>query len=698
MKDFRPIACCNLLYKVISKVLANRLRFLFHDAIEPNQSAFITGRLLLENVLLASELVNGYHKPTTSQRSAIKFDISKAFDTVKWSFITSVLKAMDLPLQFFHWIRLCISTAAFSVSVNGSLEGFFTSARGIRQGCSLSPYLYVILSNVLSKLLNKAVEAGGFQYHSQCVGVKLTHLSFADDIVVFTDGTVESLHGVMEVMREFATMSGLHINATKSTIFASGPDVEPLLAEATALGISTGTLPIRYLGMPLTTKSLTPLDYEPLIDKVRSRMLHWSNKALSYAGRLQLINSVVMSMVNFWSSAFILPAKCLDKIESMCCAFLWSGSPTQTHKAKVSWADLCYPKDEGGLGVRRLRDSSTVFALKLIWRLFTQHTSLWVCWIKYYLLRNSSFWDVRDTQKGSWMWRKLLKLRDMAYGFFKVEVKDGQSTSFWFDNWLGKGRLIDITGAAGTTYIGLPHRATVSDAVKQNAWAIRGERSRHYHDLHEAIVAEPVPAPQLGHDVVLWRVDNDEYHDEFSSSKTWEKIRASKAKVGWSKVVWFVQGVPRFSFITWLAIKNRLSTGDRMRSWGMMQGCTLCGERDETRDHLFFACPYSFTVWHSLANRILGPHIDPDWQLTLDHLQTLRTGTLDTILIKMLFQMTIYHVWRERNARRHHTSWMTVETMCAIIDKTMRNRISSLKYRGGHKYAGLLQRWFLLTM
>lgn len=159
MKDYRPIACCNLLYKVISKVLANRLKIIFPAAVEANQCAFITERLLLENVLLASELVTGYHKTTNKEKCAIKFDISKAFDTVKWSFITSVLQAMGLPPQFIQWIRLCISTAAFSVAVNGSLEGFFTSARGIRQGCSLSPYLYVILNNVLSKLLNKAAEA-----------------------------------------------------------------------------------------------------------------------------------------------------------------------------------------------------------------------------------------------------------------------------------------------------------------------------------------------------------------------------------------------------------------------------------------------------------------------------------------------------------------------------------------------------------
>lgn len=213
MKDFRPIACCNLLYKVISKILANRLKIIFPDAIEANQCAFLTGRLLLENVLLASELVNGYHRDGNTDKCAIKFDISKAFDTVKWSFIIAVLQAMGLPAQFVNWIRLCISTAAFSVSVNGSLEGFFTSARGIRQGCSLSPYLYVILSNLLSKLLNEAAEAGTFEYHPQCREVRLTHLSFADDILVFTTSTPESLLGVIEVMNRFARMSGLRINA-----------------------------------------------------------------------------------------------------------------------------------------------------------------------------------------------------------------------------------------------------------------------------------------------------------------------------------------------------------------------------------------------------------------------------------------------------------------------------------------------------
>ena len=305
MKKYRPIACCNLIYKVISKVLARRLKLVLPEAIEPNQTAFIKGRLLLENVLLASELVNGYYPSSNSSRSTVKFDISKAFDTVKWSFITSVPKAMGLPLQFILWIKVCIPIAAFSVSVNGSLKGFFMSTRGIRQGCSLSPYLYVILNNVLSKMLNKAEHAQQFGYHPQCREVQLTHLSFADDILVFTDGTVRSLRGVLAVMYQFTGISGLHINATKSSIFATGQNINLLLAEAAQIEITVGHFPVRYLGMPPTTKALTKQDYEPLIDKVRGRMLSWRNKCLSYAGRLQLIKSVISGIVNFWSQAFI---------------------------------------------------------------------------------------------------------------------------------------------------------------------------------------------------------------------------------------------------------------------------------------------------------------------------------------------------------------------------------------------------------
>ncbi|KAG2306659.1 hypothetical protein Bca52824_026407 [Brassica carinata] len=148
-----------------------------------------------------------------------------------------------------------------------------------------------------------------------------------------------------------------------------------------------------------------------------------------------------------------------------------------------------------------------------------------------------------------------------------MDVKDGRSCHFWFDNWTGKGRLIDITGAVGTTYLGVLRHAKVSSAAKEEGWNIRGERSRRYHDLYNCIMDLEPPKPESGKDIVLWKHGDDDYKPTFSAAKTWEQLRSKRNKERWSKVVWFPQGVPRYSFITWLAVKNRLSTGDRMRQW-----------------------------------------------------------------------------------------------------------------------------------
>lgn len=269
---------------------------------------------------------------------------------------------MGLQERFIHWVFLYIPTASFSVSINGDLEGFFSSTRGLRQGCSLSPYLYVILNNVISKLLNHAAEQRIFGYNPFFKEVKLTHLCFADDILVFSDGSPTSLHGILQTMDDFARMSELHISIKKSCVYASGTGSLVLNTAASQAGTSVGFLPIWYLGLPLTTKSMTQLDYKPLLDEICNCLLYWRNKSLSYAGRLQLIKPVITSILNFWCSLFMLLDRCLDAIESMCSAFLWSGSPNDAHKAKVIWEDVCYPKKE----VKKACDSSRIFALSLI--------------------------------------------------------------------------------------------------------------------------------------------------------------------------------------------------------------------------------------------------------------------------------------------------------------------------------------------
>ena len=309
-----------------------------------------------------------------------------------------ILEALNLPESFIHWIRLCISTASFSVQINGKLAGYFQSSKGLRQGCSLSPYLFVICMNVLSKMLDEAAERKKIVYHLRCKNINLTHLCFADDLVVFLEGTKRSVEGILHVFDEFGKMSGLHISLEKSKLFMAGVSLTNQRDITDHFPFEEGSLPVRYLGLPLLKKCMTVSDYFPLVEKIRKRIHSWTGRFLSYAGRLQLLNSVITSLANFWMAAFRSPNECLKERERLCAAFLWSGPKLEGRKAKNSWREVCKMKNEGGLGIKPLKESNLVCCLKLIWRILSSAKSLWVNWIKVYLIRKGSLWMAKTTQ------------------------------------------------------------------------------------------------------------------------------------------------------------------------------------------------------------------------------------------------------------------------------------------------------------
>ncbi|XP_024013471.1 uncharacterized protein LOC112087777 [Eutrema salsugineum] len=545
MKDYRPIACCNVIHKLISKILANRLKRLLPRFICPNQSAFVRDRLLIENLLLASELVSGYHKDTISARCALKIDISKAFDSVQWRFLLNTLEALNFPAKYIHWIRLCVSTASFSVQVNGELAGYFGSSRGLRQGCSLSPYLFVIYF----------------------------------------------LAGVSELVR--------------ANIAQRFP-------------LAFGSLPVRYLGLPLLTKKMRTLDYAPLIGNIKGRITSWTAKALSFAGRLQLLSSVIAGITGFWMSAFRLPNGCLDEIERICSAFLWSGTDLNPRKAKLAWSAVCKPKAEGGLGLKNLREANDVCILKLLWRFITADHSLWVRWSRVNLMRESSIWLLPESNNpnlGSWSWKQMMKRRHQAAEFLKVEIGNGRSTTFWYDNWSSMGPLLPLIGARGFIDLGIRRGDTVEDVI------LRHRRHRHRASILNRVEDEIEEAKSRyrgqDRDRFFWKIKEGTYKTHFNTKTTRDLIRLSSPKVPWVSVIWFQHNCPKFSFIAWLAQHNRLSTGDRMQHWSPnIQGvCSFCLHTLETRSHLFFSCPYSAQIWTNLAKGILDRDFSTDWTI-----------------------------------------------------------------------------------
>ena len=380
-------------YKVVSKLLASRLLPVLVEIISPHQSAFMPDRLLGENVLLATDLVQGYNRQDSEAKAMLKVDLKKAFDSVRWDFVLAALRALDIPLQFIEWISECICSPSFTISINGKAEGNFRSSRGLRQGDPLSPYLFVLAMEVFSNLLLSRFEAGYIHYHPRTAELKVTHLMFADDVMIFFDGGSSSLHGVSEALEDFASWSGLRINATKTQLFTAG--VNQIEANAMeSFGFTAGSLPIRYLGLPLMSRKLKISEYEPLLDKLNRKFRSWTVRSLSFAGRTQLLTSVIMGTINFWISTFVLPKGCIRLIESMCARFLWSGDMDRRGQAKVSWATVCLPKAEGGLGLRSLTAWNTTLCLRYIWLLFSEKVSLWSSWHRFHSLSHNSFWTI----------------------------------------------------------------------------------------------------------------------------------------------------------------------------------------------------------------------------------------------------------------------------------------------------------------
>ncbi|KAL2246928.1 UNVERIFIED_CONTAM: hypothetical protein Sindi_2545100 [Sesamum indicum] len=684
VNDFRPISCCNVLYKIIAKLLVQKISVLLDKIVSPCQTAFIPGRSIGDNIMLAQELFSRYNQMRLPPRCALKVDIRKAYDTVEWDILLAVLQLFGFPPTFTRWIEECVTTTSFSIGLNGKPHGFFAGARGLRQGDPLSPYLFVLVMEALHLgFLQRIEQDMQFTYHWKCESSKVFQMGFADDLLLLCKADLDSIRVFKEGLDWFAELSGLRLNVQKShlIISRSAQNVKDQMLDI--LGFQEGHLPMRYLGLPLISSRLTISDCQPLISKIDARINGWEGISLSYAGRVQIIKSVLSALSLYWASAFILPKKVISEIEKRLRTFLWKGT-TSSGYAKVAWKDVCRPMDEGGLGFKDISTlNRALMSKKLCDVIQCDRTSIWVQWLYQDRLRERSIWTIRE-HGGSWGWRKILRLRPFLRTIVDYQIGNGDRFFVWQDPWHHLGPLIERF-PQGPRHLRLAESAKLSLVISAGEW-----QWPTITDFECLEITHNLPLIFGGEDRVVWRCDEGQP----TTQALYRLFTHPEPKVGWSSLLLGSLKIPRHSFILWLAILGKLPTTDK--SWLSHLGvCILCDEgATESHPHLFFQCRFSRQCLYEIRRRIRFHWPNRDWATDIEWATRKWRGEhIINRAYRTLLAACVYHIWKERNLRRFDHTERTPATLSILIINDVRQRILSVDLASSVSTRALYRLW-----
>ncbi|XP_060959266.1 uncharacterized protein LOC133030514 [Cannabis sativa] len=441
MNELRPIALCNVIYKIISKVLANRMRGFIDQIISDTQSAFIPGRLISDNVMVAFEIMHYLKRRRTNKKGfmALKLDMSKAYDRVEWGFLSAIMSRMGFSEKWVDLIMTCVSSVQYKIVHGGHSLGPITPSRGIRQGDPLSTYLFIICAEGLSSLIQQ------FETRRVIQGCRvaqrapaITHMFFADDSYLFCQATSGAADGVRSLLQMFEVASGQKVNCSKSSIFFS-PNTE--LSTRTQIcsifNMAEATEGSLYLGLPNIIGRNKKIILGFIKNKVISRINSWEGKFLSRAGKEILIKTVLQSLPTYAMSVFLLPIGTCDEIESLMANFWWK---TKSSKGRgitwMTWDQLASSKEDGGMGFRHLHDFNLDMLAKQGWRLLCNPNSLVGRVFKAKYFPNSDFLSADIGNNPSFVWRSVWGAQDLVRSGASRVIGDGANTKIIGHPWL----------------------------------------------------------------------------------------------------------------------------------------------------------------------------------------------------------------------------------------------------------------------
>ncbi|KAL9691023.1 hypothetical protein QQ045_011440 [Rhodiola kirilowii] len=543
IEEFRPISLCNVVAKIVTKMLANMLKPILPSIISENQSAFLPGKLIFDNIIAAHELIHYIRTRGDQKRGyfALKLDISKAYDRVEWDYLELIMKRLGFPEKWIVMVMNCVTSVSYMIRINDWVTEEIKPRRGIRQPDPLSPFLFLICTEWLSMKVNEC------QRRKSLNGIKIsrgapevTHRLFADDSIFFLRADSKNAENLKRILAEYEIISGQKVNLSKSEIFFGGNVPESdrdRICEI--LGVRQVNSMSRYLGLPVAFGHNRTELCKYIVERIWKKVQGWKEKTLSIAGKETLIKAVLQAMPTYAMSCFKIPESLIKRIVSIISNYWWSNSKLGRGIFWCKYGKLCEEKLEGGLGFRELSTFNDALLAKQIWRLLERPDSLVTSLLKMRYFKDSTPISCQLGSRPPFVWRSIWNA--------------GQKIKQWID----------------------PN----SEGLRPR-WMMGGSGVFSTKSVYKSLKMQS---------------------DQLRRNQMGEQADMRRVHIFW-KTIWRLNVQPKVRVFAWRLLHNFLPSGENLSRRGMteLRDCPVCGFKGESTVHTILFCWWARSFWQSL--------------------------------------------------------------------------------------------------
>jgi len=411
--------------------------------------------------------------------------------------------------------------------------------------------------------------------------------------MIFCKGKLSCINSFIKLFTRYAQAFGQIVSPNKSTVYSFSIPHARLETIVDVIGFQVGSLTFTYLGVPIFNGKPKARHFQPIADKVKSKISAWKASLLSIAGKVQLVKSIIQSMLIHTITVYDWHVSLIKDLEKAIRNFIWSGSIDKRKLVVVAWKKICKPTDQGELRIRSLKKLNQAVNLKLCWDIFHKKED----WSILLLSRVMRKRRIISHHISSSIWSSIKSEFNVMMENSSWLLGDGSKIHFWTDNWCGTPLNIYLSNDEI-----VDDNILVSDYIHNNSWNLPDHFSVDFHEVWNHVQQVTISL-QHKEDELVWCATAS---GNLTFKYAYNFIDVPSQHVHWAKSIWSPNIPPSKSLLAWRLMNDKIPVDDKLKQRGCVvtSACTLCMAAEESTFHLFFECSYAIHLWCWLASAL----------------------------------------------------------------------------------------------